>query len=141
MKLLAPPPPPGGWGPPPDAAAIERLKAFALERWRERARERGEPEPDDLSSSCRFTSLLVQAIHGGEIQGNWDHFHVRLDDGTIADLNHEAADVSEIRKAGKDPYWHHRAFMRSRDVRELFDTCRPRVAAWIEAWRAIDGRS
>lgn len=99
--------------------------------------ERGEPRPADLSSSCRFTSLLVQAIHGGEIRGNWDHFHVRLDDGTVIDLNRDAADVVAIREAGKDPHWHHRSFMRSRDVRELFDSCRPRVDAWVQAWRTI----
>lgn len=128
--------PPEGFLPDPDTRTIAEMTSFVLARWRERAAEMTLPEPTDLSGSCRFSSLFVQALHGGSIRGYNDHFHVRLPSGLIVDLNTDAADVRAIRERGGDPHWHHRAFMGSREVRESFDTCRPRVERWTSQWLA-----
>ncbi len=137
-RLDGPVDPPDGFPPDPDAHAVALMSAFVMERWRERAAEMRLSDPIDLSGSCRFSTLFVQSLHGGSIRGYNDHFHVRLGSGLIVDLNAQAADVQEIRRRGGDPYWHHRAFMASRDVRESFDTCRPRVQIWTKLW--LSGR-
>lgn len=133
-KLVEPEPPREGWLPKPDERMLSELQAHAMMLWRERAEELDLPIPSDLSGSCRFTSLFVQSLFGGDIRGNWDHFHVRTRDGTVIDLNASAEDVLAIKAAGRDPYRHERRFVSSRDVREIFDTCRPRVEAWTSEW-------
>lgn len=136
-RLDSPVGPDEGWLPEPDEATVAAMSGFVLERWRERARETGLPGPVDLSGSCRFSSLFVQGLHGGRIRGNLHHFHVRTDGGRIIDLNAAAADVEALRGGGRDPYSHHRSFVASRDVRDSFDTCRPRVDRWIALWRSL----
>lgn len=113
------------------------LHTFALRKWSDRAKERGEPEPSDLSSSCKFMALLLQQLFGGEIRGNWHHVHVRLPDGAIVDLNSDAQDVRNLRLTGIDPYRHDRSFIRSREFRESLASCTRRVEEWVDEWRQM----
>ncbi|MBO9428721.1 hypothetical protein [Sulfitobacter sp. R18_1] len=101
--------------------------AFCLERWRERAEERGLPVPRDLSYACKFTSLFLRELIGGEIKGNWDHQFVELD-GEIYDLNRSAEDVANL----VDPWHHDPEFMGNPEHVEALESCIPRVRTWVE---------
>lgn len=113
------------------AGDLPLLHAFALALWQERARERCEPVPACLANSCKFTALFVQALAGGTIRGNWQHVHVRLDSGSIVDLNSDAMDVRRLKLSGIDPYRHDRRFIASRDFKMSLASCNARVKAWV----------
>lgn len=115
----------------PSPENIEAARALALSLWRERAASRLEPEPADLSDSCKFSALIAKALFGGAVCGNERHFFCRTDDGTIIDLNEHAADVQAIRAVGRDPYRHDARFMARMDVREALKSCQPRVDRWL----------
>lgn len=110
---------------------IERAKEFVLRKWRERAAERGHPEPEDLSSSCKFTSMFAQAIFGGQIRGNYEHQFLVLD-GEILDLNKDAADV----KAMDDPHEHDESWFGNDEHIDSMESCKPRVMDWVREFRA-----
>ncbi len=115
---------------------IAAAKAFVLKKWQERAIERGGPNatlPDDLSSSCKFSSLFARAVFGGKLEGNFDHQFVRAKDGTIIDLNIDAADVKEL---GDQAHRHDILFWGSRDHRDSVRSCVPRVKEWVAEFLA-----
>lgn len=116
------------------AGDLPHLHAFALAKWQKRARERCEPVPECLASSCKFTALFVQALAGGTIRGNWQHVHVRLESGSIVDLNSDAMDVRLLKLSGIDPYRHDRRFIASRDFKMSLASCNARVKAWVADW-------
>lgn len=110
---------------------VERAKQFVLQKWIERAKDRGYPEhalPTDLSSSCKFTSQFAQRIFGGELRGNWHHQYVQLPDGQMLDLNLDAEDV---KKLGTLAHNHDRKFWRNPEHRESMASCRGRVDDWV----------
>jgi hypothetical protein len=125
---------------PPTPETIALATAFLLRKWQERWHEkypRGPSynaadgwnnPPEDLSSSCKFSSLFAQKIFGGEIRGNYDHQFVVLPDGSVLDLNIDAADVKSL----KDPHRHDPRFFGSRDHRESSASCEARVSTWVE---------
>lgn len=119
----------------PTEKNISLARAFALNRWRDRARERGLPIPDDLSSSCKFTSLFAQGLFGGRLRGNHDHQFLELPGGEILDLNAEAKDV----RALDTHYRHDPVFWNNPDHRASLRSCRPRVADWLEDFRNHTG--
>ena len=110
---------------------IERAKEFVLRKWRERATERGYPEPEDLSSSCKFTSMFAQAIFGGQIRGNYEHQFLVIDD-EIIDLNKDAADV----KAMDDPHDHDESWFGNDEHIDSMQSCKPRVMDWVREFKA-----
>lgn len=57
----------------PDADLADRAREFVLRKWRERAEERGLSMPDDLSGSCKFSSLFASRLFGLEMRGNEQH--------------------------------------------------------------------
>ncbi len=114
---------------------IERAKAFVFEKWKERAAERGQPEPADLSYACKFSSLFAQQIFGGEIQGNANHQFLRTPNGQILDLNIDAADV---KKLGAGAHGHDKRWFGNRDHKESMKSCMPRVEKWVEEFRRND---
>lgn len=120
---------PGKLEPTPEN--LERAKEFVLKKWRERAAERGYPEPEDLSSSCKFSSLFAQAIFGGQIQGHYEHQYVVLN-GEIIDLNKDAADV----KAMDDPHDHDESWFGNDEHIDSMESCKPRVMDWVREFRA-----
>lgn len=118
--------------PTPDN--ISKARAFAMQKWKERAIERGSPEPDDLSYSCKFTSLFARYVFGGKIQGSWSHQFLRLDDGTIVDLN---IDANDVRKLGDAAHVHDASFFRgNHEWKDSMLSIKPRVLQWAKEFRA-----
>lgn len=136
-KLDQPQEPDKGWLPPPSPNEILQLQEFVFQKWCERAKELHLDNPGDLSGSCKFTSLFIQSLYGGDIRGNWHHIHVRLKSGQVIDLNSKAQDVQDIITKGSNPHLHHRSFIASAETRASFESCRPRVTRWIEEWLSI----
>jgi hypothetical protein len=118
---------------PATAENIAAAKAFVMRKWTERAVELGRPVPSDLSNSCKFSSLFAQAIFGGRLEGHVDHQYVRLTDGSILDLNAEAADV----KAMANPHRHDSRFWGNAEHADALRSCKPRVDRWIEEFLMI----
>ena len=115
----------------PTDEALAAARAFVFERWKERAVERGAPEPSDLSSSCKFSSMFVRLVFGGRIRGNYDHQYALIA-GRIIDLNADAADVREM----DTPYRDDAAFLGSPDHLDSMVSCLARVERWAEAFLA-----
>lgn len=130
---------------------LSRLKSFAMEKWRERAAELGQPEPIDLSGACKFCALLAREVFGGSIAAHEFHTWVVLD-GEVVDLAEDGRDVAEMRDEttpsscaeyarvwgieweGCDPYSHDPSFAASDDFRESLASCERRVAGWHREW-------
>ncbi len=127
---------------PITADIIQRAKDFCLEQWKARWHERHpngpiwtaicgwDNEPDDLSSSCKFTSLFAREVFGGEVVGNYDHQFLRLHNGAILDLNDGAKDVLAM----DAPYEIDRDFFGSPDHAASMESCIPRVQEWVAAF-------
>lgn len=116
---------------------IEKAKAFVLAKWKERAEERGHAEPEDLSSSCKFSSLFAHRIFGGKLQGNYDHQYVVVD-GEIVDLNVDAKDVRDLMDDGIDPHEHDSDFWGNEDHLESLASCDARVYKWVQEFNALN---
>lgn len=112
---------------------IEVAKAFVLKKWKERASERGYKEPNDLSSSCKFSSLFAQKIFGGTIFGNENHQYVKLSNGIIIDLNIDAEDVKLL----ASPHSHDEEFWKNTEHKESMKSCIPRVNRWVEEFKKL----
>lgn len=111
-----------------------KLRAFLLSKWRERAAEiPHRPIPDDLSSACKFVSLFVQALYGGEIRGNRRHQFVVLN-GEILDPCRGNQDVLKIMSKGLDPHEHDPIWFGNPDHQKSMATCNPRVKQWLSDW-------
>lgn len=80
----------------PTPEAMIQAKDFLLAAWRERTLETGRPEPDDLTDSCKFTSLFMAVEFGGSVRGNYFHQFCRLPDGHVFDPNEDACDVRTL---------------------------------------------
>jgi hypothetical protein len=122
--------PPGPW--PADDAHLALAARIAAEGWKERARERGRPEPEDTSGSCIFTSLFGLHLFGGRIEGNFRHQFLVLPDGRRWDPCEANADVRDILEKGGDPWLHPGAGFGNRDHLESMASCLPRVSLWVE---------
>lgn len=105
----------------------------ALQCWRERSAERSAPPPADLSYSCKFCSLYAKALFGGSIRGNFDHQY-NVIQGKRVDLSGASMDVSAIRSAGANPYFHDSDFFGSGDHLESLLSCLPRVEKWLRTF-------
>lgn len=106
-------------------------KAFAFRMWQDFAHERQAREPTDLSGACKYGSLFMQQVFGGEIEGHYQHQFNRID-GRIVDLSHDAADVGAMR----DPYLHDPDYFDIPEQRAALQSCMPRVARWTAAFLA-----
>ena len=111
---------------------LAMARDFVFRKWTERAAERGNPVPTDLSGSCKFSSLFAASVFGAQMHGNSDHQFCRLPSGQILDLNADAADV----KALKRPWRHDRGFWNNPDHRDAMDSCGPRVDRWLADFAA-----
>jgi hypothetical protein len=107
---------------------IMLAKDFVFRKWLERATEMGLQEPEDLSGSCKFTSMFAQKVFGGRIRGNYHHQFVELENGEILDLNMDARDVKSL---GELAYYHDRRFFGNPDHRESLKSCMFRVQTWV----------
>lgn len=116
----------------PDKENLELAHDYCLEMWRQRAAERGISKPEDLSYSCKFTSLFTKMIFGGRISGNEYHQFVVHDDYGIIDLNRNAKDVKDL----SNPYEEDSKFIGSKDHCESMSSCVPRIQKWINEFDA-----
>lgn len=114
----------------PTPEILEIVRSVAMEGWRARAKERGLPEPSDLSGSCKFTSLLLRRLFGGRLRGNEGHQFLELSGGQRLDLNEWAQDVVELRAKGLDPWRHDPLFWNNPDHRASLRSCEARVDLW-----------
>lgn len=108
------------------AAELVFARGFVFDKWCERALERGEKAPLDLSRACKYSSLFMRTVFGGTITGNYQH-QFNIIDGNRIDINDRAADVLALAR----PHF---------EEPELFDVaehiasmraCQPRVDVWV----------
>lgn len=123
---------PATGGLPATRLLVADARQHALSMWRERALERGEAAPTDLSGSCKFVSIFVKLIFGGSIEGNASHQFNRLCNGEILDLNRDAADVALLDR----PYFHDTTFFGNPEHIESLGSCVPRSQRWAELFLA-----
>lgn len=96
--------------------------------WNDRLRERGEPESEDRSSSCKFAALLARELFGGRLAGNEEHVFV-MREGQVLDLNAQQQDVLML---GDLAHIDQRNCIQHRDYRTSLGTCMPRVSNWLQ---------
>lgn len=101
-------------------------KAFVFRKWCEQANERQKLPPKDLSGSCKYGSLFMNQLFGGEIHGNYQHQY-NIIDGRIVDLSHDALDVGKI----NNPYLHEPDFFKIPEKHASLNGCLPRVGHWV----------
>ena len=118
----------------PDKEAVGRAKVFLLAKWRERAAERGDGVPVDLSRACKFSSLFTKIVFGGSIAGNRDHQFVVSCDGSVIDLNAEARDVVALPHA----YRAEPGFIGNDEHHLSMKSCVPRVKKWAKEFLAAE---
>lgn len=130
---------PAGLPLPASPDVIEAARGFLLARWKERAAERGLPEPRDLSRSCKFSALFARSVFGGRLEGNRHHVYLRLPDRRLLDLNEDACDVASMRERGLDPHCHDPFVWKEREHLASIRSCSGRVAAWVHLFTAAHG--
>lgn len=112
-------------------ARFALAKEFAFRMWQDFAHERQARAPTDLSGACKYGSLFIQQVFGGEIEGHYQHQFNRIG-GRIVDLSHDAADVGAMR----DPYLHDPDYFDIPEQRAALQSCLPRVTRWTAAFLA-----
>jgi hypothetical protein len=124
-----------GGGLEPSEENLQMVRNFVLEKWRERALEKGVPPekmPDDLSDSCKFTALFGSVVFSADIAGNYSHVF-NMVEGKILDINADASDVK-----GRDGIHRHDSdFIESYAFRQSMKDCRERVRDWLQEFAAI----
>jgi hypothetical protein len=108
-------------------------RGFVFAKWRERARERGESPPVDLSHSCKYGTLFMRTVFGGVIAGNYQH-QFNVIDGRIVDLSDDAADVRRL----SFPYDHEPELFGIPEHIASMDGCQARVDTWVAEFRLLD---
>ena len=142
----------------PSEAEAEAASAFVLDRWRERAAERGDTEPVDLSGACKFAAAFAAALFGGTVEAHDLHAWAVVD-GSVVHLAAGSADVAALRAGrvpagqeeyakawgivpdGDDPYAPDRRFTTGPGFREALEANAPRVDRWLDRWRAERGNA
>lgn len=100
-------------------------KSFVFRMWCELALERQIEAPTDLSGACKYGSMFMQRVFGGEIEGHYQHQFNRIQ-GRLVDLSHDALDVGLMRT----PYLHEPDFFLIPHVQSQQLSCLPRVENW-----------
>lgn len=138
---------------PPTPDQIAAARTFLLAKWRERAAERGEPAPADLSGACKFAAAFVVEVFGGHIEAH-DFHSWAIVDGDVVDLCETATDARAMAEGRMPPYlaeyarvWGvglpdhiHRAdrrFMRLSGFGEALEANAPRVKRWADEFRRL----
>jgi hypothetical protein len=104
-------------------------KDFVFRMWCQLAIERDIAAPDDLSGACKYGSLFVRELFGGEIEGNYSHQFNRVD-GRLIDLSHDARDVGLMLR----PYQHDPDYFDIPEYQQKLAACMPRIDRWVSAW-------
>ena len=106
-------------------AGFAAAKVWFFDRWAGWAATRGLERPIDLSGSCKYGSLFMQAVFGGAVHGHFEHQY-NLIDGRIVDLSHDAMDVGRMR----NPYLHEPDYFRLEALQASLSGCQPRAERW-----------
>lgn len=115
--------------PPPLVYSYQQFseaKRFFFRVWCEFARERGAPPPEDLSGACKYASLFMRELFGGEIEGHYAHQYNRID-GRLVDLSHDARDVGRMH----NPYLHEPEYFNIPEYQRSRAACMPRIDTWV----------
>lgn len=104
----------------------QEMKDFLLAKWKERAGERfdTDPNPTNLSGACKFVARFANKVLGGKLRSNFDHTWVEKD-GKIIDLTDNV---------DKSNYKHDAEFHRRPEFLESLKSNEPRVNQWVSEW-------
>jgi len=108
-----------------------QAKVFVFRKWCERAVERSNPVPTDLSGSCKYGSLFMNQVFGGIICGHYQHQYNIIDE-RIVDLSHDALDVARM----TNPYLHEPDYFDIPEKQAALKRCLPRVNTWVNDFLA-----
>ena len=108
-------------------ARFTQSKAYVFRMWCNLASERRVAPPLDLSGACKYGSLFMQQVFGGEVQGHYAHQYNRIA-GRLIDLSHDALDVGAM----THPYLHDPDYFEIPEYREKLLACLPRVRVWVD---------
>jgi len=106
-------------------AGFAAAKAWFFEQWTDWAVQRGLPPPADLSGSCKYGSIFIQAVFGGSIRGHFEHQYNFID-GRLVDLSHDAMDVGAMR----NPHLHEPGYFLLTRQQASLSGCEPRAQRW-----------
>ncbi len=115
---------------------IVTAQNFLRRKWIERSQEmnprlamdRPDLLPTDLSQASNYASLFAQALFGGALRGNPNHYYVISHDQRI-DLTGDSRTTQSL---GKKAYRHVVDHFANRFTQMSLDSCRDRVARWVE---------
>ncbi|MBK7612914.1 MAG: transcriptional regulator [Burkholderiales bacterium] len=106
-------------------ANFARAKVFLFGKWCEVAADRHQAQPADLSGACKYGSLFMQGVFGGELRGHYEHQYNFIA-GRLVDLSHDAADVGRMRQ----PYRHEPEYFAVPELQAALERCLLRTDAW-----------
>ena len=115
------------------AAELTLARQFVLAKWLERAHERGEAVPLDLSCSCKYGTLFMHTVFGGVIAGNYQHQFNIIDD-RIVDLSDASADVLSLAR----PYFEEPELFDIAEHKASMLTCQTRVDDWVREYLSLE---
>lgn len=115
-------------------ANFAQAKLFFFGKWCEVAAERHLTQPLDLSGACKYGSLFMQGVFGGELRGHYEHQYNFID-GRLVDLSHDAADVGRMRH----PYLHEPDYFAVPELQAALECCLPRTEAWVAEFVLLAG--
>lgn len=111
------------------ATELALARQFVFAKWLQRAHERGEAVPMDLSRSCKYGTLFMRTVFGGVIAGNYQHQFNVIDD-RIVDLSDAAADVLALSR----PYFEEPELFAIAEHQASMLTCQSRVDDWVREY-------
>ena len=107
------------------SASFTLAKAWFFDKWCELAAQSGRCAPADLSGSCKYGSIFMQAVFGGSIRGHFEHQYNYID-GRLVDLSHDALDVGRM----SNPYLHELDFFSVPELQASLSGCQNRAELW-----------
>lgn len=119
---------------PYTCAEFARAKVFLFGKWCEVASDRNQARPTDLSGACKYGSLFMQGVFGGELRGHYQHQYNFID-GRLVDLSHDAADVGRMRH----PYLHEPEYFAVPELQAALALCVVRTDVWAAEFIGLRG--
>ncbi|MBP6676815.1 MAG: hypothetical protein KA185_16145 [Vitreoscilla sp.] len=115
-------------------ANFAHAKLFLFGKWCEVAAGHNLAQPTDLSGACKYGSLFMQGVFGGELRGHYEHQYNFIA-GRLVDLSHDAADVGRMRQ----PYLHEPDYFAVPELQAALELCLLRTDAWAAEFVGLRG--